>query len=284
MIGKSRQPDAAWQVQGSQSDRGTFGQGCGVLRHAPEPGTYRHTRYAPPAALAEWVEHFWLEQWDLEGRASQARVVLPHPCVHLVFAPGRSKCYGVQLSRFARELKGQGRILGIKFRPGAFYPFFGQAVSTIANAAVPAGQVFPDAESAEQRVLAGREDSDMVAAAAAFLSRHLPAHDSHVDLASRIVEAVASDAAITRVEHLSARFGQQERSLQRLFNRYVGASPRWVIKRYRVYDVLARLSAGEQIAWAVLAQDMGYFDQAHLYNDFRKLVGCSPGQYLESES
>jgi len=28
---------------------------------------------------------------------------------------------------------------------------------------------------------------------------------------------------------------------------------------------------------------MGYFDQAHLYNDFRKMIGCSPGQYLESK-
>jgi AraC-like DNA-binding protein len=100
----------------------------------------------------------------------------------------------------------------------------------------------------------------------------------------RIAETIAGDATVTRVEHLVARFDLQERTLQRLFNRYVGASPRWVIKRYRVYDVLTKLTAGEPVAWAALAQDMGYFDQAHFYNDFRKLVGCSPGQYLQSGS
>jgi AraC-like DNA-binding protein len=280
MIGKSRHPVMPRPVERDTSDRGTFGQGCGVLGH--EPQDYRHTRHAPPAALADWVEHFWLEQWDLRARAPQARAVLPHPCVHLVFAPGRSRCYGVQLSRFARELKDQGHILGIKFRPGAFYPFFGQAVSTIANAAVPAAQVFPGAESCEQRVLACHEDLDMVAVATAFLIEHLPAHDPHVGTACRIVETIASDAKVTRVEQLVAQFGLQERTLQRLFNRYVGASPRWVIKRYRVYDVLTKLTAGEPVAWATLAQDMGYFDQAHLYNDFKKLVGCSPAQYLQS--
>jgi len=283
MIGKSRQTVLSQRAPSDPSDRGAFGQGCGVLRHSPEPGSYRHSRYAPPAALVEWVEHFWLEQWDLSGRTPQTRVVLPHPSVHLVFAPGRSKCYGVQLTRFARELKDQGHILGIKFRPGAFYPFFRQAVSSLANSAVPAVQVFLDAESCEHRVLACGDDRAMVAVAATFLAQHLPAHDPHVAMASQIVESIASDVKVTRVEHLVARFGLPERTLQRLFNRYVGASPRWVIKRYRVYDVLTKLSAGEPIAWAALAQDMGYFDQAHFYNDFRKLVGCSPGQYMQSE-
>jgi AraC-like DNA-binding protein len=85
------------------------------------------------------------------------------------------------------------------------------------------------------------------------------------------------------VEHLVARFGLPERKLQRLFHRYIGASPRWVIKRYRVYDVLTQLTAGEPVAGATLAQNMGYFDQAHLYNDFRKMIGCSPGEYLDSK-
>lgn len=284
MIGKSRHPDVSTHVQPDTPDRGLFGQGCGVLHHTLEADTYRHTRYAPPVELADWVEHFWIEQWDLRGRAPQARVVLPHPCVHLVFAPGRSRCYGVQLTRFARELKEQGHILGIKFRPGAFYPFFRQPVSSIANSAVPAAQVFSDAEACEQRVLTRGEDRDMVVTAAAFLAAHLPAHDPNVGMARDMVEAIATDVRVTRVEHLVARFDLRERTLQRLFNRYVGASPRWVIKRYRLYDVLTRLTAGEAMDWASLAQDLGYFDQAHLYNDFRKLVGCSPAKYLQPDA
>lgn len=283
MIGKTRHVNVQQDAPGSPPDRGAFGQGCGVLHHSPSPGTYQHTRHAPPEELAGWVEHFWLEKWDLRGGSPQTRVVLPHPCVHLVFAPGRSKVYGVQLRRFSRELSDQDSILGIKFRAGAFYPFFGKPVSMIANASVIAEHVFPDAKSAEQRVLACGDDHAMVEAAAEFLISHLPARDPNVEIASRIVEAVVNDGAITRVEHLTARFGLSERKLQRLFHRYVGASPRWVIKRYRVYDVLTQLTAGELVAAATLAQNMGYFDQAHFNNDFRKTVGCSPGQYVDSE-
>jgi AraC-like DNA-binding protein len=281
MIGKSRHLESDGQAQGLPPARGAFGQGCGILRHSPSPDCYHHLRYPPPSALAGWVEHFWLEWWDLRGRAAQARVVLPHPAVHLVFAPGRSRIYGVQLSRFSRELKGEDRIMGIKFRPGAFYPFFHKPVSTIANTALAAQQVFSNAVSAESSVLACRDDHAMVEAAAQFLIEHLPPRDPNVDIASGIVEEIVNDRGVTRVEHVVQRSGLQERTLERLFQRYVGASPRWVIKRYRVYDVLTELSAGMPVAWAALAQDMGYFDQAHFNNDFKKLIGCSPGDYLK---
>jgi AraC-like DNA-binding protein len=31
--------------------------------------------------------------------------------------------------------------------------------------------------------------------------------------------------------------------------------------------------------WAELALELGYFDQAHLINDFRAIVGCTPVEY-----
>jgi len=33
---------------------------------------------------------------------------------------------------------------------------------------------------------------------------------------------------------------------------------------------------------AALAQDLGYFDQAHFIADFRRLVGCTPGEYARA--
>jgi len=93
-----------------------------------------------------------------------------------------------------------------------------------------------------------------------------------------MVEDIASDSEVTRVEHLGARWDIHERTLQRIFHRYVGASPRWVIKRYRIYEALASIEA--QAGWTRLAQDLGYFDHAHFTNDFKKFVGCSPSEYV----
>lgn len=278
-IGKTRH---VGEIPSRGPDPGTvFGQGCGILRHSPAPGTYRHVRYAPEGALAEWVQHFWIESWDLEGCEPQTREVLPHPCVHLVFAHRRSRVYGVQLGRFTRELKGKDRVFGVKFRPGAFYPFLRKPVCSIANASFPAQLLFGDAAGTEEQLLACGPDRDMVDVASRFLSARLPAHDPLVDKACGAVVQIARDRGIVRVEDLVSRSGMQDRTLQRMFRRYIGASAQWVIKRYRMYEALDQLTVGCVSEWAALAQELGYFDQAHFINDFKKLVGRSPAAYMK---
>ena len=249
------------------------------MSHSRPPGPYRHVRYTPPETLRNWVEHFWLEEWEFLNGASQSREILPHPSVQLVFAHGRSRIFGVQLSRFVRQLSGKDRILGIKFRPGAFYPFFRQSVCSIASRAIPAVEVFPNADAATDEVLGQRSDLDMVEAAARFLEAHVPSRDPQVQFAGRAVGEIVENRGVTRVQHLVSRLRTSERSLQRLFRRYVGASPRWIIKRYRVYEALEQLTFGQAAEFAALAQSLGYFDQAHFINDFRKLVGCAPREY-----
>ena len=119
----------------------------------------------------------------------------------------------------------------------------------------------------------------MVRAASRFLVAHLPPRDARVETANAVVQQIVSDPTITRVGNLVSRCGIAQRELQRLFTRYVGASPQWIIKRYRIFDALEILGGGEPFEWASLAQDLGYFDQAHFINDFKKLVGCAPTVY-----
>ena len=53
-------------------------------------------------------------------------------------------------------------------------------------------------------------------------------------------------------------------------------------KRYRVFEALSRFEAGDEVEFAALAQDLGYYDQAHFINDFRKLIGQPPAAYLKA--
>ena len=257
MIGKTRHSDENHLSEAHLA----FGQGCGVLQHSPPPGPYRHTRYAPSDKLSDWVEHFWLEAWQFPDSTVHTREVLPHPSVHLVFAPGRSRIYGIQSERFVRELKGQDSIFGIKFRPGAFYPFFRRPVHSIANRSILATQVFSDATDVEKEVLACGNAHGMVDMAERFLLENLPPSDPNAESARRAVEQIVRDRDLTRVQHLVERLGVPERTLQRLFWRYVGINPRWVIKRYRMYEALEQLTEGRPSIIATMAQNLGYFDE-----------------------
>jgi AraC-like DNA-binding protein len=78
---------------------------------------------------------------------------------------------------------------------------------------------------------------------------------------------------IANVNHIASR------TLQRLFRRYVGVSPKWMLKRLRIHQAVEQISSQPPGDWSELALDLGYYDHAHFIRDFRLIVGQSPAQY-----
>ncbi len=255
----------------------------GVLRPQPAHGQFEHERLVPVPALAGLVEHYWYVGWDLSDLPPQQQATLPHPNVHLVVERGEARLYGVHTARFERELAGRDFAFGIKFKAGGCYPFLNAAVATLSNHSLPAQSVFgePGAALAEH-IAACDSPQAMAAVAEAYLLARLPAPDANVARASDLVAQIAADPAMTSVEQLCASAGVDKRTLQRLFQRYVGVGPKWVIQRYRLHEAIAQVQDGTAPAWAELALQLGYFDQAHFGRDFRALVGQSPADYARS--
>jgi AraC-like DNA-binding protein len=235
-------------------------------------------RYWPSGDLAPFVEHYWIVRWDLP--APQVAETVPHPSVHLVLEHGRSEIVGVMHRKFSRVLEGRGRVVGTKFRPGAFRPFLTQPVSALTDRRVPPAEVFgPRAARLIERALSHPDDLSAIAVVESFLRGRRPVRDEPMSLAGRVAARIADDRAITRVDQLAREFHTTARGLQRLFGEYVGVSPKWVIRRYRLLDAVERVGSGGAVDWADLALDLGYADQAHFIRDFKQLVGRSPADY-----
>jgi AraC-like DNA-binding protein len=255
-------------------------QARGMLRRTLAAGKMRHARRRPAADLALWIAHYWIIHWDLRGCPPHIAESLPHPNVHLIFENESAMIAGVQVRKFHRVLEGQGRVFGVKFRAGGFRPFFNAAVSTIANRTIPARGVFEEDLSAfEEIALAVGRENEKVAAANEFFRARMPAADPNVARAGELADRILREPEIKTVNDLASRSAMGARSLQRLFSDYVGASPKWVIRRYRLHELIEKLNSGATLNWAQVALDLGYFDQAHLINDFKAIIGLSPIEY-----
>ncbi len=252
----------------------------GPLYHAAKQPNLQFTPYAPSADLQFFVEQFWVVRWDLRGQAPYQAEHLPDASVHLVIEDDLAVILGVTSRKFSRPTKGAGRAFCIKFRPGAFYPFVNSSVSGFTNKKVSLPEVFGAAGQAlEIAIRAAGEDEPSIEIAEQFLLSRHPERDDAVALIHRIIERIAADRTLTRCSQLEQEFNVTERTLQRLFSRYVGVSPGWVIRRYRIHDALNHLEQGEVVDWPALAADLGYFDQAHFIKDFKQLIGVPPGAY-----
>ena len=113
----------------------------------------------------------------------------------------------------------------------------------------------------------------MVEKANAFFAKRMPTVDPQVRVASELVRRILEDREVKTVNDMVMRTRTGKRSLQRIFKEYVGASPKWVIRRYRLHELVERFQQCGTIDWAETALQLGYFDQAHLINDFRKVAG-----------
>jgi AraC-like DNA-binding protein len=254
----------------------------GVLSTATaDPRRYSHARYHPSADLEAYVEHYWSVQWDLDGVAPERVETLPHPSVHLIFERGvGARVAGVTRGRFSRLLEGRSAVIAAKFRPGGFHAFARAPIVKLTDRTVPLGDIFGAVGVAvEHAVERAHTDADRMTAIEDFLRRQQPAPDEHAARAGEIVSAVAECRDIVKVEDLVSRHGISARTLQRLFAKYVGVTPKWVIQRYRLHEAAETLGRGPAIDQAALALALGYADQAHFVRDFKAMVGTSPAAY-----
>src|SRR5579875_2339239 len=251
-----------------------------------------HQRFAPPPELQALVQHFWMVTWDFRCVEGSVAETLPHPNCYLVCEQDLAnpthglqglhwEISGVTTGKFTRLLEGHRRVFGVKFKPGGFRPFLGARVSLLTDKVVPAATVFgASIVDLASQMLYLTDAQAMVRATSRHLLQHCARRaDPKIVLSSQLVELILNDASVLRVEHLARRSGYSVRTLQRLFQEYVGVSPKWVIRRYRLHEVLERLHDGVGIDIAQLAPELGYVDQAHLINDFRNLAGYTPETY-----
>lgn len=261
------------------------------------PGrTWRGRAVCPPSpALARYIDHYWVTRWDRRGLPPRTAAMLLDPCVHLLIRDGQAEIMGVVRGTFRMRLEGVGCVVGVKFRPGGFYPFVQLPAVRWANRTVPADEVFGAAgasagdwaravwdAAAECRRDAAAHTQSVAARLDAFLGARPPARDAAADDVADLVALVATSPAMRRVSDLARASGRSERTLHRLFIRYVGASPAWVIRRYRLHAAAERLTARPPADVRTVAWELGYADQAHFIRDFRATIGVTPGAYVRA--
>ncbi len=244
-------------------------------------------------ALAPYADWFWSVRWTRHGQPLRTSEVITNPVCHLTFEQG-SRTGGdplvrhnirlpaavvttVWTSRFRVQLAGEGRVLGLRFKPGG--------LSALIDAVLPADQalradsLLPGAAEVLAAVLAEPDDTqrrDIVQSWLVLLAR-----EPSVDylMARDLVEWSLRDSDVVRVEQIADRAGMSVRGVQRLFREYIGVPPKWVLMRGRLQDAAAALDRDPSAELADVAAGLGWYDQSHFVRDFRRFLGVTPGRY-----
>ena len=240
----------------------------------------KRSHLQPAADLAPYIAVYWVMEWDVPPGESYAQQVLPNPCVQIIVSPREVEVLGIVTTAFTATLEGSEFVLGVKFRPAGFYPFAQRPVAEITGRRVPLASLWAEAPVQAIRQRAAEHDSRGVVASIEATPRdRLQQAGTAQQRVSEAIDIIATKPALLTVEDLAQQSHLAPRTLQRLFHRYVGVGPKWVIRRYRLQEAAARIEAGETEDWADLAHRLGYFDQSHFIREFRELAGQPPAAY-----
>ena len=212
-----------------------------------------------------------------------------------VLSGARSNCFTIDCNQ-------QEQVVGVQFAPGGAFPFFRMPMSELEDASFDMADLWgEEAAWVRERVLAAQTPRAMLEALEHCLMERLgmAAHDaarkagagtslrpvsSNFDRLHPAVIYMAGELDIcdgpARVRTVTGRIGMSQRRLAQLFHEQVGVSPKTFHRVRRFQHTLRRLHRVQQVDWADLAVECGYYDQAHLSHDFRLIAGMTPSAYL----
>jgi AraC-like DNA-binding protein len=177
----------------------------------------------------------------------------------------------------------QSRVVGVHFKPGGAYPFFGVAAGELRGLHLSLADLWGDAaDSLRGELLEARTDAARFAALErALLHRFAAAPPRRHAGMLAALRALANHQPPERVATLADRLGVSPRRLASRFEDEVGLAPKRLARILRFQRALAALATSAGAAnLSRLALDSGYFDHAHFVRDFRAFAGTSPSGLL----
>lgn len=182
--------------------------------------------------------------------------------------------HGVVEKVFHTTLTHWGVVVGARFRPGGFTARFGRPASDYTGRVVTV-----DDDLFGSRLSFAEDAETAVAQLDAAISDHKTEPDPTYDALTRLLDRIRDDSELLRVEQVMALAPWSARTTQRVFRRYVGVPVKWVLCRSRLQHAALAIESEPGVDFAELAVRFGWYDQAHFSNDFRVMLGCTPGEY-----
>jgi len=254
--------------------------------------------YIPRPPLSDFVNLFWLYEGHDPPHAKER--VLPTGTMELVIdlhedeirvydgqnhdqfqSFGTALICGAHSGPFVIDTASQARVMGVHFKPGGAYPFFGLPATELRDAHASLETLWgAKAVELRDRLL----EAETLEAGFHLLERTLLTRATrslrrHPAVAYALKEFQGVPHART-ISDVSDRTGLSRRRFIRVFGEEVGLTPKRFCRVRRFQEVLGLIKREQRVDWGEIALGCGYFDQAHFIHDFRAFSGLTPTAYL----
>jgi AraC-like DNA-binding protein len=183
-----------------------------------------------------------------------------------------------QLLRVGRRVRAVGVVIPALLARDVF----GVPPPALVNQIVPLHDLWPRDEV--ERLLDAMSERPLRDALAlakrALMQRLRPA--AQVALAERAaVRLVTARGGRLTIEEMATRSGISRQRLARRFHEATGVPPKLFARIVRFQQLVHSLLSTDVSQWAGVAPEVGFYDQAHMINEFRSFAGAPPTVFFQ---
>ena len=171
-------------------------------------------------------------------------------------------------------------VFSIKFKAGGSYPFLHLPLLELKDLFVDAEQVLGRSVLwLREQLLALNEPHAMFRLVETFLMERL-AHSQQQRLIDHAVSRIRNSSAAIRLRDIAAELGYSQKQFIHIFKQHVGLGPKTYQRIARFNKVLQKIDEQPPLNWSHIGPACGFYDQAHLINDFKFFSGIGPQDYV----
>lgn len=188
---------------------------------------------------------------------------------------------GLQAAPSYVESYGNSRMWVIQFWPLGAFAFFSEPLHLFSNAYTALDDVYAAAaDRVWHQIGEAPSRKAQLQVIQTFLQQRLLHGRSPAPSSLKRLHHVVKNMGSLSVESLCTEAGITRKHLNHLFQNYIGVSPKTQCSLFRFKRILQRLSNSKPSSLTSFAYDENFFDQAHFNNDFKRLSGLTPYNYL----
>lgn len=211
--------------------------------------------------------------------------VVSDGCIDIFFnhkQPGENFVMGFCKKYTEFDLGNNFDYIGVRFLPSAFPSIFRVSASSLSNHYHPLNTVLPKLATWVATTLSPEWDFSVIAELISIKLKSIISQIA-IDTDLRFVNALQIILEKQGMLDCSKELvtGLSPRQMRRIFNYYIGTTPKAFSNVIRFQQVLKQTRHNKDLEKNKIYLDLGFFDQAHFIKDFKRFYGVTPSRALD---
>lgn len=237
--------------------------------------------FLPHTYLRNWVQCYWTAQTSIPTTGFVENLY-PDGGTGLIidFTPNHLPTISINATQTLTQMHFSGKLdrMGIRFQPGGIYQLLDIEVPAIIGSEFNSDYLEIKAIiDLQHRIAAANSIDQRLNALESWLLQQAHRRNAQTGLIQHLLPRL--QFSNESIDELSNQITISRRQLERKFREEVGLSPIQVKQFHRIRRARQIIMLHPETALTDVAQEVGFYDQAHFIRHFQKITGQTPGQY-----